>query len=264
MTGTGHSPDDLLRQFDDPNFAQQMREAMDNPMVISMLEQSPMVRDNPVVREMIRNPATRRALFSPEVMRAQLEIQRNMQGGGNPEDNFPAPGATDNTPQAGGQQPPTAGGLPGQSPPAVGGAPPANPFASLFGQRGAAPPGSAFPGAQNPGQSPFGQVDPAMLAQLLGGAGGAGGAGGQGGAAANPFGGGQYDLNALMEQSRAMFGDAQQTPQDTRPPEERFANQLRQLNDMGFFEFERNIEALRRSGGSVQGAIEYLLTNPSS
>ncbi len=51
------------------------------------------------------------------------------------------------------------------------------------------------------------------------------------------------------------------TPLDTRPPEERFADQLRQLNDMGFFEFERNVEALRRSGGSVQGAIEYLLTH---
>ncbi|KAK2739200.1 hypothetical protein FQN57_006643 [Myotisia sp. PD_48] len=51
-------------------------------------------------------------------------------------------------------------------------------------------------------------------------------------------------------------------PADTRPPEERYADQLRQLNDMGFHEFERNIEALRRTGGSVQGAVEYLLGNP--
>ncbi|KIW08767.1 uncharacterized protein PV09_00705 [Verruconis gallopava] len=48
-------------------------------------------------------------------------------------------------------------------------------------------------------------------------------------------------------------------PPDDRPPEERYAEQLRQLNDMGFFEFDRNIQALRRSGGSVQGAIEFLL-----
>lgn len=48
-------------------------------------------------------------------------------------------------------------------------------------------------------------------------------------------------------------------PADNRPPEERYESQLRQLNDMGFFEFDRNIEALRRTGGSVQGAIEYLL-----
>jgi ubiquilin len=49
-------------------------------------------------------------------------------------------------------------------------------------------------------------------------------------------------------------------PADTRPPEERYADQLRQLNDMGFFDFDRNVEALRRSGGSVQGAIEQLLS----
>ncbi|KAL1961707.1 hypothetical protein VTN77DRAFT_1311 [Rasamsonia byssochlamydoides] len=59
----------------------------------------------------------------------------------------------------------------------------------------------------------------------------------------------------------ALFGSP--PPQDNRPPEERYAEQLRQLNDMGFYEFERNIEALRRAGGSVQGAVEYLLNHPS-
>jgi ubiquilin len=49
------------------------------------------------------------------------------------------------------------------------------------------------------------------------------------------------------------------SPPDNRPPEERYAEQLRQLNDMGFYDFERNVAALRRSGGSVQGAIEHLL-----
>lgn len=48
-------------------------------------------------------------------------------------------------------------------------------------------------------------------------------------------------------------------PQDTRPPEERYETQLRQLNDMGFFDFDRNVAALRRSGGSVQGAVDALL-----
>ncbi|KAK1690308.1 ubiquitin-related domain-containing protein [Colletotrichum godetiae] len=33
-----------------------------------------------------------------------------------------------------------------------------------------------------------------------------------------------------------------------------------QRNDMGFFDFDRNVAALRRSGGSVQGAIEHLLS----
>ena len=58
------------------------------------------------------------------------------------------------------------------------------------------------------------------------------------------------------------FGGESTAPADTRPPEERYEEQLRQLNDMGFYEFDRNVQALRRSGGSVQGAVEYLLTNP--
>lgn len=59
----------------------------------------------------------------------------------------------------------------------------------------------------------------------------------------------------------ALGGSPSPQPPDDRPPEDRYAEQLRQLNDMGFFEFERNIEALRRTGGSVQGAVEYLLTH---
>lgn len=81
---------------------------------------------------------------------------------------------------------------------------------------------SMFPGGMPP-MDPF---------ALLGGAGGAGGA-----------------------------GAGQAAPQDNRPPEERYEEQLRQLNDMGFFDFDRNVAALRRSGGSVQGAVEYLLSS---
>lgn len=60
----------------------------------------------------------------------------------------------------------------------------------------------------------------------------------------------------------ALFGGAPQQPVETdnRPPEERYASQLSQLNDMGFFDFDRNVAALRRSGGNVQGAVEYLLS----
>ena len=53
------------------------------------------------------------------------------------------------------------------------------------------------------------------------------------------------------------------TPQDNRPPEEVYEVQLRQLNEMGFHEFERNVAALRRSGGNVQGAVEYLSQHPT-
>lgn len=92
-------------------------------------------------------------------------------------------------------------------------------------------------------------------------------AGGAGGNNNNSAGSNPYAFNpfAFPGAFGGMGGDAgaSAAPQDSRPPEERYAEQLRQLNDMGFFEFERNVEALRRSGGSVHGAVEYLLTHPA-
>ena len=82
-------------------------------------------------------------------------------------------------------------------------------------------------------------------------AGGAGAQQGTGmGAGANPF--------AAIFNPWNMAPQTQNPPDD-RPPEERYEEQLRQLNDMGFYDFERNVQALRRSGGSVQGAVDYLL-----
>ncbi|ERS96679.1 hypothetical protein HMPREF1624_06888 [Sporothrix schenckii ATCC 58251] len=115
----------------------------------------------------------------------------------------------------------------------------ANPFASLFGGAG---------GAGMPQISPE-QMQQAM--QMLNGLGGAGGAssgasstsGAAGGAGFNPF---------------AAFSAP---AQDTRSPEERYASQLRQLNEMGFYDFDQNVAALRRSGGSVEGALAHLLGN---
>jgi ubiquilin len=126
-----------------------------------------------------------------------------------------------------------AGGAntPGQA----GAASAANPFSALFGNLGAGAGQGAAPGAN---ANPFG-LTPEAMRQMMQGLGGMGGMGGMGmpGAAAAA------------------------APADNRPPEERYAEQLRQLNDMGFFDFDSNVTALRRSGGSVQGAIEHLLGN---
>ncbi|KAH8689393.1 hypothetical protein BGW36DRAFT_390773 [Talaromyces proteolyticus] len=214
---------------------------------------------------------------------------------------FPAPGVTNTTPEENrGQQQPGAGqlgdagstpvhpfgvagnpfaGLLGVNPPsttpstgAQQTAPPSgqattdsstqnqqaqNPFAALFNPAlfGAPPTGTGDANAAtqpgnlnpfNPQNNPL-LRDPALLSNFMQAMGG-GQAGGNG-AAVNPW--------------ASMFGAPPAAPPDNRPPEERYAEQLRQLNDMGFYEFERNIEALRRTGGSVQGAVEYLLNNPS-
>ncbi|KAI8145240.1 hypothetical protein BJV82DRAFT_649115 [Fennellomyces sp. T-0311] len=45
------------------------------------------------------------------------------------------------------------------------------------------------------------------------------------------------------------------------PPETRFRSQLEQLEEMGFVERQANVRALLATGGDVQAAIEYLLSN---
>lgn len=148
---------------------------------------------------------------------------------------------------------------------------PPNPLAGLFNpammtQLNQAA-GTANPNA-NPQQqqNPFANLannpvlqNPQLMQQMLQAMGGAGGAGGGTGAEPfNPFTAmfGPGGMGAMGGQ-----GQAQQQPSDTRPPEERYEEQLRQLNEMGFHEFERNVEALRRTGGSVQFAVEYLLNH---
>ncbi|KAF7714565.1 Uncharacterized protein PECH_006115 [Penicillium ucsense] len=266
-----------------------------NPMLRDM---GPMARElmqRPAFRQMLTDPASIRQMM-------QMQRAMGMGGGGlgGGESAFPAPGVTNTTegtqnnqqqntppnpfgqmpnPMMGGNpfaalfggqglgQPPTTGGNPsetatgnrgdsaqsttsasGTSDPAAGSA--QNPFASLLNP---ALFGNAGQGGINPfdpQQNPF-LRDPALMSQMMQGMGGQ--SAGEGAAGANPL--------AALLQGGAGFGTSQ--PPDNRPPEERYADQLRQLNDMGFFEFERNIEALRRSGGSVQGAVEYLLSNHS-
>lgn len=46
------------------------------------------------------------------------------------------------------------------------------------------------------------------------------------------------------------------------PPEELYANQLSQLQEMGFFDTRENIQALMATSGNVHAAVERLLGNP--
>jgi ubiquilin len=292
--GMGAPPnsDQMLRMLDDPNFAQQMNEAMNNPAVIDMLRNNPMIRNNPMALAAIENPELRRMMMNPDMIRMQMQMQRSMGGGaGDGAGAFPMPGSTDTTPaehNASGTRDSQAGTT-GAAPNPLGGAGGANPFAALFSGAGAgagaglgagvgAGAGAGTTPAQNAGvgqqANPFASLfgtgvqggqgqnafasaaqqmmeNPQMMQQMMQMMGGQGGAGGAGEAGFNPF--------AAMGGFGGQ-GQQQQAPVDNTPPEERYAAQLRQLNDMGFYEFERNVQALRRSGGSVQGAIEYLFS----
>lgn len=78
-------------------------------------------------------------------------------------------------------------------------------------------------------------------------------------AASNPF--ASLFPGGMPQLDPAMFGGAPApAAEDTRPPEVRYETQLSQLNDMGFYDFDQNVAALRRSGGNVQGALEFLLS----
>jgi ubiquilin len=174
----------------------------------------------------------------------------------------PAPGADGNTQRAA-----TGAGSQPTSPP--GNAAAANPFAALF---------AAAPGGQGAGaaaQNPFGgagmpQVTPEMMQMAMRMM------GGEGGGNPGQMPGGMPAISPEMMQQAMQYiqqsggfggafggfgAPAAAAPADNRPPEEVYAEQLRQLNDMGFYDFDRNVQALRRAGGSVQGAIEHLLSS---
>lgn len=157
----------------------------------------------------------------------------------------------------------------GDQPGAAGGAPSAGDAAAGEGQNAQNPFGFMNPamfggGAQGQGVNPFNPQqnpflrDPQAMAQMMQAMGGAGAGAGAPGGAGGP------DLNSLATLLGGAGGGMDSpAPADNRPPEERYELQLGQLNDMGFTDFDRNVEALRRAGGSVNGALEYLLSPPS-
>lgn len=272
----------------DPNVQQSMNEALSNPDFVNMLiESNPMLRNMPNAREIITSPFMRQMMSNPQMMSQAIRMQRNMRGA---DAAFPAPGATNTTPGdapaagdadsrpaalADGFQNPFA--IPGMGGPGLDGGMNINQMLQALNGLGlgsfGAPGGTTdAAAAQAPasgdgqGAPESGSTDPAQSTNP------------QGQAAANPFAAlfpppsgaastaaDSFGMNPELYRQQMMqllgVGAPPAAPPDTRPPEERYAEQLRQLNDMGFCEFERNVAALRRSGGSVQGAVEHLLSS---
>lgn len=292
--GAPPSEDQIAEMLSNPMVAQTMNEALNNPNFVDyMIRSNPQLANMPNAREMLQSPAFRDMMTNPEAIRMAARMRRALHGGGDA--SFPAPGATDNTPTgAAGAGAPSGtgnsnadeqlralfGGAGNPANPFAPGA--ANPFAPFLGMMG---PGGPAAGTGAAGQTPAPPAQPAGAAENRGAP---AGQAGNAAAAANPFsalfggaGAGAPGPNAnnpfglppispeAMQQLAQMWGmggpgaaAAPPPPADNRPPEERYADQLRQLNDMGFFDFDSNVTALRRSGGSVQGAVEYLLSNP--
>lgn len=208
-----------------PLFQESMRSMLNNPQMLDyMIEQSPQLKAmGPAARELLQSDYVKNMLTDPQALKSMMEMQKAFGGAG-----------------FGGASAGSFGGFPAPGNPdesssatatsestantnANSTAAAANPFTTLFG---GTPGGAASFGANAGAANPF--MNPNLMS-LLGGMGGMGAAG--------------------------------SAPIDTRPPEEIFATQLRQLNDMGFFDFDRNITALKRTGGSVEGAIELLFSD---
>ncbi|RDA90748.1 hypothetical protein CP533_2971 [Ophiocordyceps camponoti-saundersi (nom. inval.)] len=255
----------LQNMMSDPNTQQAIREALNNPDFINlMIESNPMLRNLPGARELMTSPSIQQMMSNPTMLRDALRLQRMMGGDGAA---FPAPGATDMTPEGGpgGNANQPVDPAPMNSLLGGGGdeSAMAQMLQAMMGGMSGAPPSA--PGVT--GAVPSAPRDGQAAPPSQGGAGAA-----QGQQAANPFASlfpqqGGYPMGMspeMMQQMMQMMSRGGQgapaAPADNRPPEERYAEQLRQLNDMGFFDFDRNVAALRRSGGSVQGAIEHLLS----
>ncbi|GMM57000.1 ubiquitin domain-containing protein [Maudiozyma humilis] len=229
--GINSAPDqeELLHMMENPVVQSQMNEMLSNPQMIDfMIQSNPQLQAlGPQAREMLQSPMFRQMLTNPDMIRQSMQFA-NMMNGGAPGGAAAAPGAAQGGFPAPGETTEEAAehaaADANTSTNTNTNAAAANPFAALF----------------NPAVNPFGAM----------------GQGQNAGANANT-----PAFNPALWAS--MLGNAGAAPApaapDNRPPEERYETQLRQLNDMGFFEFDRNVAALRRSGGSVQGALDALL-----
>ncbi|KAG0138039.1 hypothetical protein HOY82DRAFT_666602 [Tuber indicum] len=288
----------LAQAMSNPQFQSTMNDLLSNPQIMDYIFASnPMLSQlGPEVRQMMQSDLFRQLMSNPQVIRSMSQMTgglgRGFGGmGGGAAASFPEPGRTDTTPSSdspAGSTPaestpnPAAAGSPPPLNPFLPGAAGGNPFAALFGGQ---PPRAGAPGAspsQTPGQAPGqvpGGLDANAINSILGALGGGGG-GQPSGPTGDPASGasnqtlppnhplaGNNPLAILLGANGPLGGagalraaQAQAAaPVDNRPPEERYAEQLGQLNDMGFYDFDRNVAALRRSGGSVQGAINELL-----
>ena len=76
----------------------------------------------------------------------------------------------------------------------------------------------------------------------------------QGGAQPTPF------ANPWSMAANAGYAQPQPAAASQEPPSVRFATQLEQLKQMGFYDEQQNIQALTVANGNVNAAVEWLLT----
>lgn len=282
--GMGLNPRDpnmMMGLMQNPEVQRQMRDMMSRPeFVDQMISMNPQLQGmGPQMREMMRSEQFREMITNPETMQRMAQMSQMMEsaglggmgglgglgaglggaGGNNGGGQWPPPGAF-GTPagsnEGGNNGSGNGNNGNGQNWGFGSGIGNDNTNGRNNGRGNVGMFSGNFNGVGNTGgegaggqaaPNPFG--DPAFLQQMFGGGaggfgfGGHGGLGGLGGAGAG--------------------GGAGAASRDTRPPEERFATQLEQMQSMGFYDGQANIRALLMAGGNVEGAIGILLDNPN-
>ncbi|KIR58563.1 ubiquilin [Cryptococcus bacillisporus CA1873] len=252
-----NDPNAMSNMMQSPEFLRSMSDLMSRPEVVDqIIASNPQLASmGPQIRQMMASPFFRQMMSNPETLRMMMQMQSSMgQGGG-------LGGFGGFNPFA-----PAAAGANTNTAPNNAGAGPTDPFPNLFAPNA----GNTNPAAgagntaadqatnappPNPSQPNAGQFPPG-LAALLGLGGGMPGAGtSAAGTNPNPFGG----LNpALFGGAGSLWGAP--PVRDERPPEEIYATQLGQLNAMGLWDAQKNIRALRTTGGNVEAAIELIFS----
>jgi len=115
----------------------------------------------------------------------------------------------------------------------------------------------AAPASTSAGSAPA--PAPFDFSQLFGAMPGAGAGAGAGAAPGNPFAAMMQQMAGAGAPAAARVPAASATPEHLRP-EILYREQLSQLNELGFVDFEANINALVSTGGNVQAAINRLLS----
>ncbi|KIR53327.1 ubiquilin [Cryptococcus gattii Ru294] len=257
-----NDPNAMSNMMQSPEFLRSMSDLMSRPEVVDqIIASNPQLASmGPQIRQMMASPFFRQMMSNPETLRMMMQMQSGMgQGGGlggfggfNPFAPAAAGANTNTAPNNAGTGPTDP--FPNLFAPNAGNA---NPAAGGAGTAAAADQAQATnaPPPPNPSQPNAGQFPPG-LAALLGLGGGMPGAGtSTAGTNPNPFGA----LNpALFGGAGSLWGAP--PVRDERPPEEIYATQLGQLNAMGLWDAQKNIRALRTTGGNVEAAIELIFS----
>lgn len=231
-----NDPDMMRNLLNTPQAQQQMQNLLSDPAIIDqVINSSPELRGMaPQMRQIMQSDQFRQMLSNPQAMAEMMRQAEQMR----------------NNPLL--SQMMGGGGLGGMG--AFGGQ---DPWGAAFGGAGQQGQAGQTEQQQQQQRGPTNLFNPQPPSQ---------GAGSTGGAAPGPA--GMPDFSALQQMLAGTAGlravpGSPPAQQDSRPPEERFQNELQTLSEMGFVNASVNVRALLATGGNVQAAVEYILSQQS-